>query len=133
MKVTPIPSPSGSPARKKSAMEDLFGEVFVVKEEMGENMYERVQHEIEQYTALPAIHINESPLDWWEVEATRFPLLAFVTKGYLAIPATSVPSERGFSTAGDVVTAQRATLTPENVDMLVFLKKKSGRSSVNFI
>ena len=60
----------GSPARKKSAMEDLFGEVFVVKEEMGENMYERVQHEIEQYTALPAIHINESPLDWWKVEAT---------------------------------------------------------------
>ena len=71
-----------------------------------------------QNTALPAIHINESPLDWWKVEATRFPLLAFVTKGYLAIPATSVPSERVFSTAGDVVTDQRARLTPENVYML---------------
>ena len=29
------------------------------------------------------------------------------------------------SVLGLLVTAQRATLTPENVDMLVFLKKKS--------
>jgi hypothetical protein len=42
---------------------------------------------------------------------------------YLYIPATSVASERVFSTAGDLVSAQRACLESEQVDRLVFLKK----------
>ncbi|KAG7278419.1 hypothetical protein CRUP_026970 [Coryphaenoides rupestris] len=33
------------------------------------------------------------------------------------------PSERVFSTAGDIVTAKRSTLSPDNVDILIFLKK----------
>ena len=35
-----------------------------------------------------------------------------------------MPSERVFSTAGDIVTAQRSALNAENVDKLIFLKKK---------
>ena len=46
-------------------------------------------------------------------------------KHLLAIPATSVPSERIFLTAGDVITASRASLKPKNVDMLIFLKKNT--------
>ena len=46
-----------------------------------------------------------------------------VAKYYLCIHATSVPSERVFSTAGDIATAQRAALSGENVDILIFLKK----------
>ena len=38
------------------------------------------------------------------------------------IPATSVPSKRVFSTAGDIVNAQTSQLLPGNVDMLIFLK-----------
>ncbi|XP_067653283.1 E3 SUMO-protein ligase ZBED1-like [Haliotis asinina] len=37
--------------------------------------------------------------------------------------ATSVPSERAFSTAGDIITPNRASLKPDNLDMLLFLKK----------
>lgn len=46
-----------------------------------------------------------------------------LAKRYLAAPATSVPSERVFSTAGDIVNASRSALSTDNVDKLIFLKK----------
>ena len=39
------------------------------------------------------------------------------------IQATSVASERVFSTAGEIVTKKRSSLTPSNVNMLIFLHK----------
>jgi len=42
---------------------------------------------------------------------------------FLCIPGTSVPAERVFSTAGDIVNAQRSVLRPDHVDQLIFLKK----------
>lgn len=41
------------------------------------------------------------------------------------VPGTSVPSERVFSTAGDIVSAERATLHPDNVNMLLVLNKNT--------
>ncbi len=55
--------------------------------------------------------------------------LAFAkTEIFLCIPGTSVPAERVFSTAGDIVNAQRSVLRPDHVDQLIFLKKKSVES-----
>jgi hypothetical protein len=62
-------------------------------------------------------------LEWWKTHQTEFPLLANLAKTYLCIPGTSVPSERVFRTAGDIVRSERSVLTPEHVDQLVFLKK----------
>ena len=35
---------------------------------------------------------------------------------------TSIPSERIYSTAGDLVSAHRACLDPDHVDMLMFVR-----------
>ncbi|KAH3789232.1 hypothetical protein DPMN_167407 [Dreissena polymorpha] len=43
----------------------------------------------------------------------------YAFKCYLVMQGTSVPSERIFSTAGDLVSAHRACLDPDNVDILV--------------
>lgn len=67
--------------------------------------------------------VDSDPLSWWKYHEYLYPNLAVLAKRYLAIPATSVPSERVFSTAGDIVTATRSALSTDSVDKLVFLKK----------
>ena len=47
-----------------------------------------------------------------------FPYLSLMVQG---VVATSVPSERLFSCAGNIVTSKRSALDPENVEKLVFL------------
>ncbi|XP_033731640.1 zinc finger BED domain-containing protein 4-like [Pecten maximus] len=50
------------------------------------------------------------PLDLWKVHHTSYPRLARLTKLYLSIPGTSVPSERVVSDTGNLVTKRRASL-----------------------
>lgn len=64
-----------------------------------------------------------NPLDWWKQNEVRFPRVAQVARSVLAIPATSVPSERIFSSAGLLVTKLRNRLSPDLVDKIVFLRK----------
>ena len=45
--------------------------------------------------------------------------LKTVALRYLSTPATTVPCERLFSLAGNIVTQKRASLLPDNVEKLV--------------
>ena len=62
------------------------------------------------------------PLGIWSEyhDLKRFPLLTPLARKYLCIPATSVPSERVASAAGNVVTSKRARLNPGFVAKLTF-------------
>lgn len=66
---------------------------------------------------------TSNPLTWWKENAARFPMLQRVAKKYLCVPATSVPSERLFSKAGELVSKKRNSIKPKNIDMLLFLNK----------
>lgn len=63
----------------------------------------------------------KNPLQFWQHKGSSFPRLKKMAKKYLVIPATSVPSERVFSKAGDLVSEKRNRLKPENVDKILFL------------
>jgi hypothetical protein len=69
------------------------------------------------------LHIDGNPFQWWKLHQHKFPCVSKHAKRYLCVPGTSVASERVFSTAGDIVSATRSCLSPENVDMLIFLQK----------
>lgn len=77
--------------------------------------------ELEQYEYSPPLPSNSDPLLWWKEREHRFPILSSIAKKYLCIPATSVPCERLFSDAGNIVTTKRASLDDDTVEQLLFL------------
>ena len=83
-----------------------------------------IKIESEAFLREPITDIESDPLQWWKSRASIYPNLSLKVKHYMCIPATSVPSERVFSTAGNLVTTLRQRLTHENVEMLIFLNKK---------
>jgi hypothetical protein len=64
----------------------------------------------------------QCPLLWWKMNHTKYPHVWEVAKRVLSIPATSAPSERLFSAASNLINKKRAALSPQNADMLLFLK-----------
>uniref|UniRef100_A0A1A7ZCN3 HAT C-terminal dimerisation domain-containing protein n=1 Tax=Nothobranchius furzeri TaxID=105023 RepID=A0A1A7ZCN3_NOTFU len=79
-----------------------------------------VREEILQYFQEHTSPKSTNPLQWWKSNEARFPSLASLAKSYLCVPATSTPSERLFSSAGNIVSKKRTSLSPEHIDMLTF-------------
>ena len=55
-------------------------------------------------------------------EQFQFPHLAHMAQDFLAIPATTTPSECAFSTAGNLITDQRGKLVSKTVQASMCLK-----------
>ncbi len=89
----------------------------------GPSVTEKAKKEIQVYRSFPAVLSSVDPILWWWQKRDKMPMLASLAKRYLCVQASSTPSERVFSTAGDTVSVERARLLPERVDMLIFLKK----------
>ncbi|KAL3859963.1 hypothetical protein ACJMK2_010141 [Sinanodonta woodiana] len=80
--------------------------------------------ELSTYLSETPLHVNGDILQYWRDNTPRYLRLAALARKYLCIPVTLVPSESAFSTAGHVVNRKHASLSPDTVDMLVFLKQK---------
>jgi hypothetical protein len=119
------PSQSVSKTAPCSLLQDLLGDVYVTGYEPQKSRSELVQLELAKYRSQKPIPLKDNPLEWWKQNEQYYPMLARMAKRLLCVPATSVPSERVFSTAGDIVTATRAQLKAKHVDMLIFLKKNT--------
>ncbi|XP_017544709.1 E3 SUMO-protein ligase ZBED1-like [Pygocentrus nattereri] len=100
-----------------SAMSLLLGETYSNARKGG------VESEVDMYLKDPPALLESNPTFWWKVNEGRFPKLAKLAKRYLCTPGTSVPSERVFSAAGLTVNRLRTRLTPDHVNMLIFLNK----------
>ena len=79
--------------------------------------------EIRQYVQLKNIGRKEDPLLWWHQNHSQYPHLQHLVLKYLCIPGTSVPAERLFAKAGELVSARRNRLKPKHVNMFLFLNK----------
>jgi len=94
-----------------------------------------LRYELSMYRAAP-IDISEdilqyledtNPLDWWKKNHQNYPNVWALAKQFLPVPATSAPSERAFSAAGNVVTLRRCSLNVDLVDDIVLLRENIDR------
>ena len=104
-----------SEQHSEAAMKYLLGDAYEISDDENDD----VESEIDRYISEP--QRTEDPLRWWKGNASRFPHLQRLARRYLCRPCTSVPSERIFSAAGNMVTKGRTRLDPDTVDELLFL------------
>lgn len=79
--------------------------------------------EVQRYLSERNIRRLEDPLQYWERQKSVYPNLYRLAVGYLCTPASSVPCQRVFSEAGDVVCKKRSPLNRSTVEQILFLNK----------
>jgi hypothetical protein len=77
--------------------------------------------EFDEYVKAPSILPWEDPLQWWKQHQQLYPRLAGLARKYLAVPASSVPSERIFSSAGHFDKRHRSQLDADGLEREVLL------------
>ena len=105
----------------KKLLGDKFGAPSGISATGSVSLEDHAQAELARYKAEPQSPLDHCPLQWWRDHQTVYPLLSRLTRKYLCLPSTSVPSESLFSTAGIIVNEKRAALDPHNVNQIVFL------------
>ena len=77
--------------------------------------------QMQQYLCVNNLERKQDPLEWWKWNCHLYPHVSKLAKKYLSIPGTSVPSERIFSKAGQIISERRNRLKPKHVNMFTFL------------
>ena len=122
------PEPS-EPSSKKRKLAKFFEDVIGPSEQSHSLSPEDIaENEIRKYEAEDLLSLeNQEPLKWWKAREHQLKYLSCVVKQVFCITASSVPSERLFSSAGNLVNEKRSCLSPENVDCLLFLYENMRR------
>ena len=82
--------------------------------------------ELENYKSIspPAVKNRYmNVLGWWKDHENQFPNLTKLAKKYLSIQATSAPSERIFSKAGNIISEKRTRLGPEIAGKILYVSQ----------
>jgi hypothetical protein len=111
-------SKSSSMASHKSL--ELIPTIFSTKKKNNSK-----DKQLQEYLNTQGITDKKDPnaaLVWWKLKEECFPLIAHLAKQYLAIPATSTPCERIFSSGKQIMGPNRHNLNPETFHMLICLR-----------
>ncbi|KAH7980018.1 hypothetical protein HPB49_012588 [Dermacentor silvarum] len=120
------PKPSTSHATSKEGQRTVWETVELLASKQNQpNQLTPYSQELEGYFNEPLIPRKNDHLKYWkEHGASLYPGISKIALRYLPIPATVMPSERMFSSAGNTVTSRRQSLRPGHVEQLVFLHDK---------
>ena len=71
---------------------------------------------------LPRDSSHEQIRHWWLKNQFRFPIIFQMWRDHAVIPATSAPSERVFSAAGNLITKKRTRMASETIRYVICLR-----------
>ncbi|XP_061910657.1 uncharacterized protein LOC133654353 [Entelurus aequoreus] len=114
-------SPPAVKKKRTPCLDDLFpaeddSELQPMKQR---SIPDRVDQEIQVYRGLPRTNMQANTAIWWFGKRDTLPLLYDLAQTYLCVQASSTPSERVFSTAGDTISEERVRLNPEKAELLI--------------
>jgi len=99
---------------KENAMEIIFG-----RRTNQEIKKISINEEFSKYMNISTNMTNDL-MSWWKENESQYPRLSVLAKKYLAIPSSSVSSERIFSKAGHLISQRRSMLRPNIVNKIIF-------------
>lgn len=82
--------------------------------------------ELEKYIDEKILDRRENPLRWWKERKHLYPILYQLAMKRLCVLATSVPCERLFSKAGQILTERRNRLSTQKFEKILFLNSNLG-------
>lgn len=77
--------------------------------------------ELEHYFTQPTVSRQSDPIQFWKTHQMVYPNLAPIAVEYLSVVATSVPAERLFSRAGNILDPCRSRLSNNTFSQILFL------------
>jgi hypothetical protein len=107
-------SPSGS-KRKSSFENELF--------EFPINNSPSIHNEITRYLSEPLEKGEDDILGYWKARQNTYPLLGVMARSFLAVPATSSPSDVVFAEGKALVRYQDGSFTPDEVESILCVKE----------
>uniref|UniRef100_A0A3B4TRY0 BED-type domain-containing protein n=1 Tax=Seriola dumerili TaxID=41447 RepID=A0A3B4TRY0_SERDU len=106
---------SNSPAAKGGIWAEFDSQVLASQEHRTPGTDAFI--EMRRYSEEKPIPRDGDPLLWWKTNEPTFPSLSKLAKKHLTVIATSVPAERIFSKAGQLVSERRSSIKGKNVNI----------------
>lgn len=119
-----IPSTLSNKTAKSSCASSLqITSIWELSEEASPTEEDnKIELQLQKYLLVRKLDRSGCPFQWWRSNKREFPLLYSLAQKYLSAPATSVSSERLFSSAGLIYSDRRKSLKPIKAQQLLFCK-----------
>jgi hypothetical protein len=111
--------PAPTPAAETMDVDDIM--VYPVAQAEAPVPFDDAVQEFNTYRRLPPITRKQNPYEWWKIHSPQIPRLALLARMYLALPASSAPSERVFSRLNVTVHHKRTSLKSHKVEKMVIM------------
>ncbi|CAG8575553.1 12580_t:CDS:2 [Cetraspora pellucida] len=81
------------------------------------------KNKIDKYLKIDQVPVATDPFNWWKGIQQKLLTLAGLACKYLAMPATSTPSEWLFSSASNLMTSKHTSINTNLFEKILFLKQ----------